>query len=87
MPEQGCSDGNCRLRLTPVTGQHTNAGCRCLRGVPVATRIAISRKLDHQLNEIERLRGEREVWDADMRYWRDKAMELLDAAEAAGKEE
>lgn len=57
MKAQNCSDGNCRLRIGPAVGQHTNGGCRCLRDLPVPLRIAIQRKLDWQQNEIERLRG------------------------------
>jgi hypothetical protein len=57
MSEQGCSDGNCCLRIEPVRGQHTNGGCRCLRDVPTQLRIAIQRKLQSQRNEIERLQA------------------------------
>jgi len=51
---EGCSDGNCLLRITPLQ-QHTNGGCRCLRDVPLPLRLAIQRKLWSQKDEIERL--------------------------------
>ena len=55
MSEQGCSDGNCKLRLTPVTGQHTNGGCQCLRDLPTQLRIQVERKLWSLKTEIKRL--------------------------------
>ncbi len=55
LAQQGCSDGGCRLRLTPVTGMHTNAGCRCLQDVPTPTRIAIIRKLAQLKAKIKQL--------------------------------
>jgi len=45
MSSQGCSDGNCKLRIGPRPGQHTNGGCHCLRDIPTARRIEIERKL------------------------------------------
>ena len=54
---QGCSDGNCLLRLTPLR-QHTNGGCRCLRDVARPLRHAIMRKIRSQRVEIERLMRE-----------------------------
>jgi hypothetical protein len=45
MSEQGCSDGNCKLRIEPLVGQHTNGGCRCLQDVPNPLRRQIERKL------------------------------------------
>ena len=56
---EGCSDGNCLLRITPLQ-QHTNGGCRCLRDVPLPLRLAIQRKLWSQKDEIERLTRELE---------------------------
>ncbi len=56
MTKQGCSDGDCRLRIGPTTGLRTNGGCRCLRDVPTQLRIEIRRKLDSHRDEIERLR-------------------------------
>ena len=56
MAEYGCSDGSCRLRLTPATGQHTNAGCSCMRDIPMPLRLAVIRKLQHLADEAERLR-------------------------------
>lgn len=50
----GCSDGNCLLRLEPLR-QHTNGGCRCLRDVPLPLRLAITRKITVQMEEIKRL--------------------------------
>jgi hypothetical protein len=53
---QGCSDGNCWLRIDPLVGQHTNAGCHCLHYLPVPLRIQIERKLQSQRTEIARTR-------------------------------
>lgn len=52
---EGCSDGNCVLRLEPLK-VHTNGGCRCLRDVPTPLRLAIQRKLRSQHGELQRLR-------------------------------
>ena len=51
---EGCSDGNCLLRIVPLR-QHTNGGCRCLRDVPHPLQRCIKRKLWHQRQEINRL--------------------------------
>lgn len=43
--DNGCSDGNCKLRIGECKGQHTNGGCRCLRDIPTPLRLRIERKL------------------------------------------
>lgn len=76
MTDQGCSDGNCRLRLTPVVGMHTNAGCRCLRDVPTQLKIAIVRKLVTQHDEIARLKA---IVD-NLEQWRSRAIQFWKTA-------
>ena len=86
---QGCSDGNCLLRLTPLR-QHTNGGCRCLRDVARPLRHAIMRKIRSQRVEIERLMRELAVVNAqsewrlknaeNTRRWADFVVERLRAA-------
>lgn len=58
MNDQGCQDGNCILRIGPMVGQHTNAGCQCLSRLPVSLRQAIERKIQTQHREIEKLKAE-----------------------------
>jgi hypothetical protein len=41
----GCGDGHCRL-AGKKSGQHTNAGCRCLSDVEQIQRIRIGKALD-----------------------------------------
>ena len=57
MSDQGCQDGNCILRIEPMAGQHTNAGCHCLARLPVPLRIAIERKITSQYREIQKLKA------------------------------
>lgn len=53
---QGCSDGNCLLRLEPLR-VHTNGGCRCLRDIPKPLQLAIKRKIWQLKKEIEGLKN------------------------------
>jgi len=56
-----CSDGNCKLRLEPVTGQHTNGGCKCLEGLPTDKRIEVER-LIQRLRELKSQRESLVGW-------------------------
>ena len=64
--EQGCSDGNCLLRIGPVIGQHTNGGCRCLSGVPEHKRLEICFKIHSQWEEIRRLKHKLECLECGL---------------------
>lgn len=54
---EGCSDGNCLLRLERLK-VHTNGGCRCLQDIPKPLQIAIKRKIWQLKKEIEELKNE-----------------------------
>lgn len=43
--KQGCSDGNCKLRIGKRPNQVTNGGCKCLSDIPTALRLQIEKKL------------------------------------------
>ena len=53
--QHGCTNGFCWMRIGPVTGQHTNGPCNCLRDIPFELQQAIKVKLTDQWREIMRL--------------------------------
>lgn len=58
MTDQGCRSGFCWLRLEPITGQHTNGGCNCLRELPVKLRLAVEAKIMRLERELRECKAE-----------------------------